>query len=231
VSADIIPASSLLPSAFGNRKPQNYWSESDVPEGGKERLYLTSEIYSGWKYYTMNRDVRLSKDYPTGWEDEIGYKFGHGPGKVDHKTGLPKMELSSPRGIWLARAWHVEREMMVAAIISSFTLQTQLQKILGNEEYGMLPSGICNFYLTIHNDKEPPTPRDKYMAEGALRICQNKQAIKAAGEPWWPEAYWKGLHPLENPAEQPPIDRLPATARDENGADHEASVEKDDANW
>lgn len=233
--SDGIPASSLLPPAFGDKaKPTNYWSQSDVPEDGKERLYITSEIHSGWKYFTTGKEVRLSKDYPTGFETEIGYKYGHGPGKTDPATGTAKEERDKPRMVWLLRAWHVERKKMVAATIDSFTLQSQIHKILENEEYRQLPNGLCNFYLTIHRDSRPASPAATYMATGTLRVCQSKDAIKAAAEPWWPESYWKGLHPLEDPAAPPPAGSMPATLRDEHGADTDVVVKnnnQDDEDW
>lgn len=223
-----IPALSLLPPAFGaNSKPDTYWSQSDVPEDGKERLYLASEVYSGWKYFTVNKEVRISKDYPTGFTEEIGYRFGHGPGKTD-KNGKPAEEKDKPRLFWMFRAWHVERKKMVCAVLDSFTLQNQIHKIVDDPEYQLLDSGLCNFYLTIHRDSKPASPAATYMATGSVRVCRSKEAIEAAAKPWWPDSYYKGLNPLEDPATPPATGSLPATLRDEHGADHDVIVNKED---
>ncbi len=230
--ADLIPATSLLPPAFGDSKPEHYWAPSDIPEGSSVKLFLTSEIFAGWKYFTLNHEVRLSQEFPKGYEAEIGYKYNHGKGKVD-KDGNPAEEKAKPRGVWMARAWFVEQERMVVAVIDSYTLQQKIAKILQNEEYGMTPSGICNFYLTVFRDAKPATPAATYDATGALRVLRNKQATIEAAKPFFPENYWVGLNPMEPPAEpaEAGVPVLPATARDENGADTEVSVQGDDYKW
>lgn len=222
--ADLIPASTLLPPAFDGDKPECYWSPSDISEGGSVKLYLCSEIHAGWKYFTLSREVRLSQDYPSGYEDEIGYKFNHGPGKTD-RDGKPMEEKAKPRGVWLARAWLVEEERMVAAIIDSWTLQSRIGKIMQNQEFGMTPNGIVNFYLTVFREKDPRTPAETYDVTGSLRVLRNKTAYQKAAEPWFPENYWLGLNPLEAAAEPPArAAALPPTVRDENGADTEVEV-------
>ena len=224
-AAELIPASSLLPAAFNDSKPEFYWAPSEVAEGGSSKLYLTSEVHAGWKYFTLNREVRLSQEYPKGYEDEIGYKYNHGPGKTD-KDGRPLEEKAKPRSVWMVRAWLVEEERMVAAVIDSFTLQSRISKILQNEEYGMTPTGVCNFYLTIFREANPATPAATYDATGALRVLRNKRAHEEAAKPFFPENYWRGLNPLEAGAEPPEklAAVLPPTARDENGADAEVTV-------
>ncbi len=230
--ADLIPAASLLPAAFGDSKPEFYWAPSDIPEGGSVKLYLTSEIHAGWKYFTLNHEVRLSQEYPKGYEGEIGYKYNHGPGKTD-KDGKPLEEKAKPRTVWMARAWLVEEERMVAAVIDSFTLQSKIAKILQNDEFGMAPNGICNFYLTVFREAKPATPAATYDATGALRVLRNKQAGAEATKPFFPANYWAGLNPLVAAAEPPAagVPVLPATARDENGADTEVSVEGQGYEW
>lgn len=232
MSTQLIPAASLLPAAFGDSKPDFYWSPSDIPEGGSVKLYLCSEFHAGWKYFTLNREVRLSQEYPKGYESEIGYKFNHGPGKTD-KDGKPMEEKASPRGVWLARAWLVEEERMVAATIDSFTLQKKIGLILQNEEFGMTPSGICNFYLSIFRDAKPATPAATYDATGNLRMLRNKRAAEEAAQPWFPENYWRGLNPLEAATEPPAAAgaAIPPTVRDENGADTEVTVEGAGYEW
>ena len=228
---DLIPASALLPPAF-NDKPDFYWAPSDVPEGGSAKVYLTSEIHAGWKYFTLNREVRLSQEYPKNYQDEIGYKYNHGPGKTD-KDGKPMEDKASPRGVWMFRAWIVEQERMAVAIVDSFTLQNKIAKILQNEEYGMTPEGVTNFYLTVYHEAKPATPANTYDATGALRMLRNKRALEEAQRPFYPDNYWKGLNPLEPPAEAPTeaSKALPPTVRDSNGADTEVSVEKASYDW
>jgi hypothetical protein len=225
-----IPAASLLPQAFNAGKPDWIWSPRDIPEDGSRKLFLTSEIVAGWRYYTVNKEIRLSKEFPADYEKDIGYKWNHGPGKTD-KDGKPAEEKSKPTGIWLVRAWLVEDERMVAAIIDSFPLQGQIQKALQNDEFLMLDEGVTNFYLTIFHDKNPASPALTYTAQASMRTLRNKKAYKEAGEPFYSENYWKGLNPLDAPAE-PPANAgvpagLPATVRDEHGADHEAVINKE----
>jgi hypothetical protein len=220
-----IPASALIPPAFHASKPEWHFKPSDVPEDGSAKLFLTSEITAGWRYYTLNRQVKLSKDYPADFAADIGYKYGHGPDK-----GPDKQEKASPTGIWLVRAWLVEKERMVAFIIDSFTLQGQLEKIFKNDEFQMLDTSITNFYLEIFNDKNPATPANKYSATGNLRVLKNRKAAVEAAKPWFPDNFFRGLNPLEAPTEPPsaPADpSLPATRRDEDGADHEVAIHKE----
>lgn len=228
---DLIPAATLLPPAFKD-KPDFYWAPSEIPEGSSLKLYLCSEIHAGWKYFTLNKEVRLSQEYPKGYEQEIGYKFNHGPGKTD-KDGKPMEDRATPRGVWLFRAWVVEQERMVAAVIDSYTLQQKIAKILVNEEYGMTPSGVTNFYLTIFHEAKPATPANTYDATGALRMLRNKTAMEEAAKPFYPENYWRGCNPLEPPAEAPTSSgkALPPTVRDANGADEEVFVDKPSYDW
>ena len=220
-----IPASALIPPAFNSAKPEWNFRPSDVPEDGSAKLFLTSEITAGWRYFTMNRQVKLSKTYPADFAADIGYKYGHGPDK-----GPDKQEKASPTGLWLVRAWYVEKERMVAFVIDSFTLQGQLEKIFKNDEFQMLDTSITNFYLEIFNDKNPATPANKYSATGNLRVLKNRKAAAEAAKPWFPDNFFLGLNPLEAPTEPPSAPSepsLPATRRDEDGADHEVALRKD----
>lgn len=226
-----VPAASLLPPAFDGSKPAWIWTPRDIPEDQNRKLYLTSEISSGWRYYTLNREVKLSKEFPADYEKDIGYKYNHGPGKVD-KEGKPAEERAKPTGTWLVRAWLVEEERMVAAVIDSFSLQSQIQKLLQNEEFMLLDTMITNFYLTFFHDKKPATPALTYTVQGSLRVLRNKQAYEEATRPFYPDSYWKGLNPLEQPTQPPANAGMPATVRDENGADLEAEINKEASyNW
>lgn len=218
-----IPAASLLPPAFNSGKPDWIWSPRDIPEDSSRKLFIASEIFPGWKYFTINKDVRLSKEFPSDYEKDIGYRYGHGPGKTD-RDGKPAEEKSKPSSIWLVRCWLVEEERMVAAVIDSYPLQTQIQKALQNDEFLLLDSGICNFYLTVFHDKNPSSPALTYTAQASLRTLRNKGAYQEAGKPFYSESYFRGLNPLEAPAEPPANAGLPATVRDEHGADLEATV-------
>jgi len=218
-----IPAASLLPPAFNGGKPDWIWSPRDIPEDSSRKLFIASEIFPGWKYFTINKEIRLSKEFPADYEKDIGYKYNHGPGKTD-RDGKPLEEKSKPSSIWLVRCWLVEDERMVAVVIDSFPLQGQIQKALQNEEFLMLESGICNFYLTIFHDKNPASPALTYTAQASLRTLRNKAAYLEAAKPFYSESYFKGLNPLEAPAEPPANAGLPATVRDENGADLEATI-------
>lgn len=230
-----IPAAALLPPAFGDL-PDHFWRPNDIEKGQQERIFPSSPIVSGWRYFTINREIRLSADYPTNFEADIGYKYNHGPGKVD-KEGNPAEEKAKPTGVWIMRAWHVEREEMICAIIDSFGLQKKIQKIYSNEEFMMLDSGIANFYLTIFHDAKPATPAYKYDATGSLRTLRNDAAYDEAAKGWYPENYWAGLNPLEPRASQQQalarLADLPASVRDENGADQfvELRNSTNEPNW
>jgi hypothetical protein len=226
-----IPAASLLPPAFNASKPDWIWSPRDIPEDSSRKLFIASEIQAGFRYYSINREIRLSKEFPADYEKDIGYKYNHGPGKTD-KDGKPLEEKAKPSSVWLFRAWLVEDERMVAAIIDSFPLQGQIQKALTNDEFLMLDRGITNFYLTIFHDKNPASAALTYTCQSSLRTLRNADAYKQAGQPFYGENYWKGLNPLE-PLTTPPANAgLPATVRDENGADEEAVIAKEgDYNW
>lgn len=225
-----IPATALIPQAFTDSdKPACYWSPSDLKEGTSLKLFITSEIHAGWKYFTVNREVRLSKEFPKNYKDDIGYKFNHGPGKAN-KDGQPMEDKAKPRSLWLFRAWIVEQERMVAAVVDSMTLHKRFAKIMADPEYMLLSTGICNFYLTIFREKDPQSPADTYDATGSMRVLRNKKAAKEALKPWFPENYWLGLNPLE-PAEEEapnPGPSLPPTVRDENGADEVVNVNKEE---
>ena len=226
-----IPAASLLPPAFGGGKPDWIWSQKDVPEDGNRKLFLTSEIISGFKYFTLNREVRLSREFPRDYEKDIGYKYNHGLGRTD-ADGNPMEQRATPSGVWLFRAWLVEEERMVAAVIDSFPLQTSIHQAMQNEEFMMLDAGITNFYLTIFHTKKPASPALKYTAQGSLRTLRNNKAYEEAANPFYSESYWKGLNPLEAPTEPPAVAGLPATVRDQHGADLEATVpQQGDYNW
>jgi hypothetical protein len=226
-----IPAASLLPPAFDAGKPDWIWAQRDIPEGSNRKLYITSEIQSGFRYFSVNREIRLSKDWPADYEKDIGYKFNHGPGKTD-KDGKPLEEKSKPSSVWLFRAWLVEEERMVAAVIDSFPLQGQIQKALMNDEFLMLDRGITNFYLTIFHDKDPAMAALTYTCQASLRTLRNAKAYEQAGLPFYGANYWKGLNPMEALTEPPANAGLPATVRDENGADQEAVIPKEGSyNW
>ena len=64
---DGIPASSLIPPAFNAERPDWIWEPKFLDKGGKAILYMTSEIFWGWRYYTADREVRLSLEYPSDY--------------------------------------------------------------------------------------------------------------------------------------------------------------------
>lgn len=226
------PASTLIPPAFERSNvPDFVFQLKDLPSDDKGlKFFLASAFTRGFRYFTENGDIRLSLAFPEDFTKDIGYKYGHGPGKTD-KDGNPKLERSYPSEIWLARAWVVEQKRMVALIIHSPTVMKRLAKLMRNEEYLMLAKGICNFYLTLFRDENAKSPSDTYDVTTEARVLRNDQAYTEAAKPWHPERYFRGLNPFEADPE-PPSAATPATVRDENGADLDIEMRKeDDADW
>jgi hypothetical protein len=231
-----IAANQLFPPAFGNQAPDWLWRPKDIPKGKFQRFYVTSQVDAGYRYYSEAREVRLSKEYPTDYEKDIGYRYGHGPGKAD-KDGQPLLERAMPTQVILIRLWHVEERKMVACVIDSWPLMQRLQQVFENEEFQLIgdPDNgyISNFYLQVYHNANPASPSLTYTADGHLRPTQSAEALEAAAKPWYPDNYWLGLNPLEKPL-QPPAAKpgLPATAYDENGAEAPLAVHStDDEPW
>jgi hypothetical protein len=210
------PAAELFPSAFGKRRPSWEWSLREIPENGSHNLYIASPFSRGYRYYTEAGDFRLFSEYPEGYAADIGYAYKHGPGKVD-EHGKPMEDRARPTELWLSRAWLIDEERMVASVIDSWKLMKKIHKIFQNPDYLMLPSGLTNFYLTIYREKD--NGRTEYDAVGNVRTPENPAALAAAHGPWNPEAYFLGQNPLEESPTAPQPGRVPATVRDENGAD------------
>lgn len=212
-------------TAFESGVPNWMWRPKDVAAGGSIRAYLCSPPDDGWRYFRQNKSVWLGKDYPEDFEDDIGYQYGHGPGKVDEKTGEPKEDRDYPRKIALMRLWIVERKEMVAAVIDSKPLQMRLAQIASNPEFGFLVNEagvmVTNYYLQFFHN-QGVAKNMTYTADGHLRPTQDPQVWEEAAKPWHPESFWLGLNPFEPPT-QPPANAgkpsLPATAFDEHGAE------------
>lgn len=232
-----VPASLLLPSNFSGGRPDWIFEPKNINKGESRKFYIASAFHSGYKYFTLNKEVRLSQEYPENWEAEIGYKYKHGPGRVDHE-GNPCEEKATPNSLWLIRAWLVEEERMVAFVIESYPLQVSIQQaISNNEEFLFLDTGLTNFYLTVFHNRDPAQKALTYTAQASHRVCQNQRAYEAAMQEFYPDQYFKGLNPFEAPMEPSSsasraAARFPAAARDADGADLEVSIEKTTpANW
>jgi hypothetical protein len=226
-----IPASEIFPPAFSNVVPEWIWRPKDVDKGKSVRLYVCSQSSIGWRYYTLNREIRLSKDFPTDYAEDIGYRYGHGPGKVDEKTGEPKEERDKPTQSCLLRVWHVENERMVAAVIDTWTLLQQLDQIFSNPEFNLNDQAgmVSNFYLQVFHNANMGAMT--YTAQSFLRPSENPTMFAAASQPWYPDQYWLGLNPFEAPATPPANAGRPAAERpvlevlrDPHGADHEMEL-------
>lgn len=224
-----IPASALFPAAFSDGKPEWLYSAAEIKktEARNRKFFLTSEISTGWKYFTEKHEVRLSSEFPADYEKDIGYKYGHGPGKVNSETGEVLEERAKPTGTWLMRAWLVEEERMVALTIDSYPLQQQMQQaVASNDELLMLDSGIANFYFTIFYNEKPVQKALTYTASASLKVLRNDLAYEEAAKPWYPEAYWKGLNPFEGPTQPPDPAKMPAAAIQPDGDEAEIKVRK-----
>ncbi len=228
-----IPASTLIPPAFANQgAPEWIWRPKDIEKGKSLRLYICSQESVGWMYYTDSKEIRLSQEFPTNFENDIGYKWGHGPGKRDN-DGNPAEERSAPVKALLYRIWNTEASKMQAAVISSRPLIEQLFQIFSNTEFSLDDriGYVANFYLQIFHNANPSSQSMTYTAQGHLRPGQNPAMFAAALEPWYPEQYWLGLNPFEAPVEPPANAGRPgngaapgtvlAALRDSNGADLE----------
>jgi hypothetical protein len=241
VSIKTIPASEYI-TAFTGGVPDWIWRLKDIPPGKTAKCYVCSPLTSGWRYYRLNKEVALSVEYPTEYEGDIGYAFGHGPGKVDAE-GQPLEDRARPTKIMLVRLWHVEEGQMVAAIIDSNPILKRLSRIFSNPDFAMIlheNNGpdclVSNFYLEFFHDKNPAQKGMTYQVDGHLRPTQNPVVIEEAAKPWYPDNYWQGLNPFEAPAEPPPragIVRKPAPVYDENGAEtpSAARIQGDEVPW
>jgi hypothetical protein len=224
-----IPASSLIPPAFNAERPEWIWEPKFLDKGEKRIIYMTSEIFWGWRYYTADREVRLSLDYPTDHEQDIGYAFKNGPGKTD-KDGNPAEKKAKPKNIWLFRGWLAQDKKMVAVIIDNFFIQSKIQKDFDNPELMLLANGVSNYYLEIERNPRDSVPALQYDTSTHLRPCGSKACLEQAATPFYPERFWLGLNPLESGPEPPaaagkPV--LPATTRDNNGAEEEVGPAKE----
>ena len=231
---DGIPASSLIPPAFNAERPDWIWEPKFLDKGGKAILYMTSEIFWGWRYYTADREVRLSLEYPSDYESDIGYAFKNGPGKTDNE-GKPAEKKAKPKNVWLLRAWLAREKKMVAAVIDNFFIQSEMQQQFDNPQLMLLANGVSNYYLEIVRNARDSVPALAYKTTAHLRPCGSKACLEQAKEPFFSERYWLGLNPLEAGSEAPANagkPGLPATTRDSNGAEQEVGPAKEeDLDW
>lgn len=234
---DGIPIAELFPPAFGQSgKPDWLLTPKDIPEDDSRRVFLASQIEQGFKYFTEKGEVRLSREFPKDYRDDIGYKYNHGPGKTD-KNGNPLEERAKPTSFIFMRAWVVEDEAMRILSVDSWPLQEQMHLASKNPEFLMLPQGIANFYWTVYHAKNPSQKSLTYTAQASLRILRNDQAYQDAAKPWFPDNYFSGTNPFEAPA-QPPntsaaaVPAQPAMIQDSNGSQTPMAVRQaNEPNW
>ena len=222
-----IPASDLIPAAFGSaKKPDWIFTLRDIPMDQSRKFFLSSQFSRGYQYYTENGDIRLSEDFPTNYADDIGYAYKHGPGKVDDK-GNPMEDRAHPSEVWIARAWLVEEERMVTLKVDSNPLMKSFHKLFQDSNFMLQETGIANFYITIYRESGKDGAPPKYDATASLRPLMNDTAYEQATKPFYPENYWQNLNPMEPAAEPPATKAAPARkprARDENGADMDIAI-------
>ncbi|MGB7564221.1 MAG: hypothetical protein WBM08_05655, partial [Prochlorococcaceae cyanobacterium] len=189
-------------------------------------------------YYKENKEIVLSMEYPENYESDVGYAFGHGPGKTDEQ-GNPKLERARPDKVVLLRMWHVEDKRMVAAVLDSSPVKKKLSRICSNPEFGLVEEKngalVSNFYLEFFHDGRPANKSLTYQVDGHLRPTQNPEVMKAAALPWFPENFFLGLNPFEEPA-QPPKNagkpEMPAVVYDDNGSEVEVNPRTpQEENW
>jgi hypothetical protein len=216
-----IPASALLPSTIGGSNI--YWEPKSVPDNGSERLALASGFSAGYRYYTKNQQLRLSKTpFPDDvWRSDIRYAYGHGPDK-----GEGKQELDTPCEIWMCRMWHIERKCMVVGIIPSYPVRAKISRLFENDQLIMTDSMLANFFFTFYKAKKGSggTSKTDYDVTATVKPCTSPDALKAAAEPWYPDNFWNYQSPFEEPADdraaaRPERPEVPLTTRDGNGAD------------
>lgn len=221
-----VPASELIPAAFGSAKtPDWIFTLRNIPIDQQRKFFLASQFSRGFQYYTENGDIRLSQDFPADYQKDIGYAYKHGPGKKDDK-GNPMEERAYPSEVWIARAWYVEEERMVTLKIDSTPLMKRFHKLFQDPNFLLQENGIANFYVTIFRESGKDGAPAKYDATASLRPLMNDTAYEEAAKPFYPENYWANLNPLV-PAAEPPATRAQSgkpRARDENGADMDVSL-------
>ena len=228
---DGIPASSLIPPAFNADRPEWIWEPKFLKPGENRKIYMTSEIFSGWLYYTAEREVRLSQSYPNDYEADIGYAYKNGPGKTDAEGNAAEKK-AKPKSTWLFRGWLCEDGKMVAVVIDNFFIQSQITEKFNSPDFMLLANSCTNFYLDIiRSSNEKALPALQFSTEAHLRPCGSKAALQAAQDPFFSDRYWMGLNPLDASAEPPKNagkPSLPPTSRDGNGAEEEAVVPKEE---
>lgn len=221
-----LPAASLIPPAFGSGKaPEWIFTLRNIPIDQDRKFFLASQFSRGFQYYTINGDIRLSQEFPADYAKDIGYAYKHGPGKVNDK-GEPMEDKAYPTEVWIARAWFVEEERMVALKIDSSKLMKRLHKLFQDDNFLLQENGIANFYITIFREGGKDGAPTQYDATASLRPLMNEKAYEEAAKPFFPDNYWANLNPFVAQAEPPSQTStgVKPSARDENGADMDMTI-------
>ena len=234
-----IPCRELLPVAFG-KGTHNVWKSSEVPKGDSAPLCIASEVMEGWTYFTVDKEYRISVDYPENYLDDIGYAWGHGPGKTDAE-GKPLMDKSKPSKIWAFRAWLLKEERMVTAVITSRPLQQAIGQLMMDEDHFFdKKTSFCNWFLLIEHNSNPISKAQTYTCRAKIKpggMAGNKPALEAAAKPYYLYRHFEGLDAFQPPAEPTEVKPTAGGVRDDNGADIEQPVkdsskpQKEEWNW
>lgn len=178
----------------------------------------SGHVIAGWTYFTMEGQPRRfpSGKYPESYLEEIGLTY---QGRKDG-TG----EKDKPKYFLSFAALSKEKDDFIIVTLDKKGVREQYEEIHNMEDYQCLPSGICNFFVTIKRKGEGLDTT--YLVTPTLKAptkADEKRWAEVSDSIWLPAMFdnadpWAGKPIGARPA------GLPPTHRDETGADHEIAT-------
>jgi|GEM_PF-1819914 len=202
--------------------------------------FTTGHWCQGFQYFTLEKELKrfATKPKEKDYTSDIGYRYGHGPGKVGElKDGTigPLEEKDFPRQFLAFTAICKERKNIVVAIIDKVTIKEAIERGLSKDDTHLTPDGILNLEFTItkvvkkqgKNDSTSYAVDTIFKAPGPAAL----KLWKAAQDGIWTPAVFDGADPFEGKPANSKLQGLPPTARDELGADKELDGTMPEEGW